>query len=48
MPGQADFSVAVPLGYGRTMAGRVGRGVGFNAYVLRTSASPDIAVGLKV
>ncbi len=48
LPGQADFSVAVSLGYGRTMAGRVGRGVGFNAYALRTAASPDIAVGLKV
>ena len=32
LPGQADFSVAVALGYGRTAAGRVGRGVGFNAY----------------
>jgi len=48
LPGQADFSVAVSLGYGRTMAGRVGRGVGFNAYTLRPAASPDIAVGLKV
>ena len=48
LPGQADFSVAVPLGYGRTTTGRVGQGVGFNAYALRTAASPDIAVGLKV
>ena len=48
LPGQADFSVAVPLGYGRTMAGRVGKGVGFDGYALRTAASPDIAVGLKV
>jgi molybdopterin-containing oxidoreductase family iron-sulfur binding subunit len=47
-PGQADFSVAVPLGYGRTVTGRVGRGVGFNAYPLRTTAACDIAVGLKV
>jgi molybdopterin-containing oxidoreductase family iron-sulfur binding subunit len=48
LPGQADFSVAVPLGYGRTAAGRVGRGVGASAYVLRTTTAPDIAVGLKV
>ncbi len=48
LPGQANFSVAVPLGYGRTVSGRIGRGVGFNGYVLRTSANPDIAVGLKV
>ena len=33
LPGQADYSVAVALGYGRTAAGRVGNGVGFNAYV---------------
>jgi molybdopterin-containing oxidoreductase family iron-sulfur binding subunit len=47
-PGQADFSVSVPLGYGRTFAGRVGNGVGFNAYTLRTTAAPDIAVGLTL
>ncbi len=29
LPGQADFSVAVSLGYGRTTAGRVGTGRGF-------------------
>ena len=48
LPGQANFSVAVPLGYGRSVSGRIGRGVGSNAYVLRTTATPDIAVGLKV
>ena len=44
MPGQADGTVAVPLGYGRTAAGKVGGSVadgiapvGFNAYKLRTS-----------
>jgi molybdopterin-containing oxidoreductase family iron-sulfur binding subunit len=47
-PGQADDSVAVTLGYGRTAAGRVGHEVGFNAYTLRTATDPDIAVGLKV
>ena len=30
-------SVTVHLGYGRTRAGRVGNGVGFDAYALRTS-----------
>jgi len=48
LPGQADFSVSIALGYGREITGRVGRGVGFNAYRLRTSAAPDIALGLKV
>jgi len=37
MPGQADGSISIPLGYGRTKAGRVGSGVGFNASLLRTS-----------
>jgi molybdopterin-containing oxidoreductase family iron-sulfur binding subunit len=48
LPGQADFSIWVPLGYGRTVAGHVGRGVGADAYRLRTTAAPDIALGLKI
>ena len=48
LPGQADYSVGLSLGYGRTACGRVGKDVGFNAYVLRTSSAPDIALGLKV
>jgi len=48
VPGQADYSIAVALGYGRTATGRVGRGVGFDAYRLRTTAAPDIALGVKV
>jgi molybdopterin-containing oxidoreductase family iron-sulfur binding subunit len=47
-PGQADYSVSLALGYGRTTIGRVGVGVGFDAYRLRTAAAPDIAVGLKI
>jgi Fe-S-cluster-containing dehydrogenase component len=31
-PGMADFSLGLALGYGRKNAGRVGTGVGFNAY----------------
>ncbi len=52
MPGHADNSITVWLGYGRTAAGRVGgdaeHAVGFNAYRLRTSADPWFARGLKV
>jgi len=40
MPGQAPRSVTVHLGYGRTRAGRVGDGIGYNAYALRTSVAP--------
>jgi molybdopterin-containing oxidoreductase family iron-sulfur binding subunit len=31
-PGMADYSLGLALGYGRDKAGRVGTGVGFNAY----------------
>ena len=31
-PGMADYSLGLALGYGRQNAGRVGSGVGFNAY----------------
>ena len=48
LPGHADGAVTVHLGYGRRRAGRVGTGVGFDAYALRTSASPWTAGGLEV
>ncbi|MFO7691709.1 MAG: TAT-variant-translocated molybdopterin oxidoreductase [Vicinamibacterales bacterium] len=48
VPGQADDTVAVHLGYGRSRAGRVGNGVGFNAYPLRTSAAMWAAPGASV
>ena len=31
-PGMADYSLGLALGYGRERAGRIGTGVGFNAY----------------
>jgi molybdopterin-containing oxidoreductase family iron-sulfur binding subunit len=48
LPGQADYSVGVSLGYGRTACGRVGREVGYNAYALRTAKAPDVAIGLTI
>jgi molybdopterin-containing oxidoreductase family iron-sulfur binding subunit len=48
LPGQADHSVGVALGYGRTATGRIGQDVGYSGYALRTSAAPDIALGLKI
>jgi MoCo/4Fe-4S cofactor protein with predicted Tat translocation signal len=48
MPGHADHTVTVSLGYGRWRAGRVGTGAGFNAYALRTSNAPWIASGLEI
>lgn len=47
-PGHADNSLTIPLGYGRTVVGRVGTGRGFNAYPLRTSRQPFVIVGATV
>jgi Fe-S-cluster-containing dehydrogenase component len=47
-PGHADDAVTLPLGYGRTVAGPAGAGVGFNAYALRTAAAPWIDGGLEL
>jgi molybdopterin-containing oxidoreductase family iron-sulfur binding subunit len=48
VPGQADDTVVVHLGCGRTRAGRVGTNVGFDAYPLRTSAALWSAPGATV
>jgi Fe-S-cluster-containing dehydrogenase component len=48
LPGHADDAVTVHLGYGRTHAGRVGTGVGFNAYALRTADAPWFGAGLEI
>ncbi len=40
LPGQPDGVVTVHLGFGRTRAGRVGNGVGVDAYPLRASGAP--------
>ena len=47
-PGQAAGSVAVHLGYGRSRAGQVGNGAGFNAYALRASGTLWIGHGLEI
>ena len=48
LPGQADGTVTLHLGYGRTQAGRVGTGIGVNAYLLRTAAAPWCGSGLTL
>jgi MoCo/4Fe-4S cofactor protein with predicted Tat translocation signal len=45
VPGHPDGSVTVWLGYGRRNAGRVGGGLGFNAYAIRTSNALLFASG---
>ena len=39
VPGHAEGCITVYLGYGRRNAGRVGGGLGFNAYAIRNSAN---------
>jgi len=48
VPGHPDGSVTVHLGHGRTRAGRVGTGVGFDAYTLRRSDAPWGGVGCEL
>ncbi|MEQ8768023.1 MAG: TAT-variant-translocated molybdopterin oxidoreductase [Planctomycetota bacterium] len=47
-PGQARDCLTVHLGYGRTRAGRVGTGVGFDAYALRTWEAPAGGTGVRL
>ncbi|HEX3799411.1 MAG TPA: TAT-variant-translocated molybdopterin oxidoreductase [Verrucomicrobiae bacterium] len=47
-PGQADNTVGLALGYGRTQTGRVGKNSGFDAYKLRTLKNTHIALGGKL
>ena len=48
VPGHPDNSFTLHLGYGRERAGRVGSGMGFNAYRLRTADAPLFASGATV
>ncbi len=47
-PGQANGSVAVLLGYGRTKVGRVGEGIGSNAGLIRTSEGWSFTSGASI
>ena len=47
-PGQADNTIALALGYGRTTTGRVGRNSGYNAYAVRTTKNLHCTVGAKL
>jgi molybdopterin-containing oxidoreductase family iron-sulfur binding subunit len=40
LPGHAENSITVNLGYGRSKAGSVGNGVGVNVYPVRTTDAP--------
>jgi molybdopterin-containing oxidoreductase family iron-sulfur binding subunit len=47
-PGHAQDTLTLHLGYGRTRAGRVGNGTGFNVNVLRTVDTQDLATGVAL
>jgi len=48
IPGQADESITLELGYGRTRAGRVGDGVGFDVGSLRLSGGMGFSCGVSL
>ena len=47
-PGHADHAISLALGYGRRRVGRVGDGVGHNAYPIRTSAGMGFCSGASI
>ncbi len=48
MPGQAEGTVVLPLGYGRTAAGSVGDGVGIDVYPFRPAGAPEFVAGVTI
>jgi len=48
LPGMADGVVALTLGYGRSRAGRIGSGVGFDAFKVRGSKAPGFDGGVRL
>jgi MoCo/4Fe-4S cofactor protein with predicted Tat translocation signal len=48
VPGMADGTLVLYLGYGRRKAGRVGTGVGFDGFALRTTVGLHLAPEVKL
>jgi molybdopterin-containing oxidoreductase family iron-sulfur binding subunit len=44
-PGLSNYTIVLPLGYGRTVSGHIGTGAGFSAYPLRTTDGLAFATG---
>ncbi len=44
-PGLSNYTIVLPLGYGRTQSGHIGTGAGFSAYPLRTTDGLGFATG---
>ncbi len=47
-PGHADNTLTLHLGYGRRIAGKVGKGMGFDVYPLRSALSTGFVSGANV
>ena len=47
-PGLANYTIVLPLGYGRTVTGRVGQGAGHNFYPLRSSEGLHFTSGARL
>jgi MoCo/4Fe-4S cofactor protein with predicted Tat translocation signal len=48
LPGMADGVVALTVGYGRSHAGRIGSGVGFDAFTVRNAKAPGFDSGVTL
>jgi Fe-S-cluster-containing dehydrogenase component/anaerobic selenocysteine-containing dehydrogenase len=48
LPGMTDGVVALTLGYGRSRAGRIGSGVGFDAFTVRSAKAPGFDSGVSL
>ncbi len=48
VPGHADNSIALTLGWGRRRGGRIAKGRGFDVYPIRTSRTLGFVVGARV
>jgi molybdopterin-containing oxidoreductase family iron-sulfur binding subunit len=47
-PGLSNYTIVLPLGYGRRNTGRIGTGAGFDAYPLRTTAAMHFVGGASI
>ncbi|HVU16380.1 MAG TPA: TAT-variant-translocated molybdopterin oxidoreductase [Candidatus Didemnitutus sp.] len=47
-PGLANYTVVIPLGYGRSQSGRIGTNSGFSAYGIRTSDGMGFVTGATI
>jgi len=47
-PGLSNYTIVLPLGYGRARTGHVGTGAGFDAYAIRTSDGLGFATGASI